>query len=365
MSMVQWVQTWQRFFRDAQAARALGGPLPLRQGVEALLLRLPPSRLGLTEYHDYRLFNPALRWADKRRFVGWRGEPALDRGNAPAAHVYADDKISLATLLHAAGLPQPRLQAVVWRGAEHLPGCRSLSDPTALAQWLRGEARYPLFMKPAHAGFGRGALWLEGWDADADLIDLQPAGRQSPDQLAAGLNNPERLGYLVQDALLGDPALAPLLGPRPSGLRVMVLFEPGKGPQIYRAVWKIPRRRNIVDNFESGTLGNLLGAVDLDSGRVRRVVQGYGLAMREPSHHPDSGVPLSGIQLPHWSRVREITLAAAQLLPDLRFQHWDVALTDRGPILLEVNLFAAGGTELSQLVEGRGLLESRLLRACR
>jgi len=51
------------------------------------------------------------------------------------------------------------------------------------------------------------------------------------------------------------------------------------------------------------------------------------------------------------------------LLPDFGFQHWDVALSDQGAALLEINLFSAGGAELSQLVEGRGLLEPRLL-AC-
>ena len=47
----------------------------------------------------------------------------------------------------------------------------------------------------------------------------------------------------------------------------MVLQEKGAEPCIYRAVWKVPRRFNIIDNFESGTLGNLLAAVDIDTGR--------------------------------------------------------------------------------------------------
>ncbi|MBI3367029.1 MAG: hypothetical protein HY021_00815, partial [Burkholderiales bacterium] len=181
----------------------------------------------------------------------------------------------------------------------------------------------------------------------------------------AGLANLGQRGYLFQEALAPHPALAALQCGRLSSLRVMTLSDGRSAPQIYRAIWKVPRRANIVDNFEGGRLGNLLGQVDLSSGRVLRVIQGHGLNLRPAERHPDSHLPFANLVLPDWQSLIDITLEAAGLLPGFRFQHWDIALTDRGPVPLEINLFAGGGNELSQLIDGYGLLEPRLLAIVR
>lgn len=353
-----------RFLKDAKRASRCAGVPIYRMLLEAILLRLPPSSLGLSEYFDYRLFEPGLSWRDKSRFVGWRGEDALDKCNDRSCHVYADDKRALARLLDAAGLPHPELRAVYRNSVPPGLAADPLATPEALRDWLKTCTDYPLFAKPVHAGFGRGAYWLQGLDASGEKLVLGLTGACVPIvDWVASLENPEGLGYLFQSALTPHPDLAELQSGRLSGLRVMVLHEAGRGPCIYRAVWKVPRIFNIIDNFESGTLGNLLAAVDVEDGRVIRVIQGYGLSLRKLENHPDSGVPFADLVLPDWSDLKAIVLKAAALLPDFKFQHWDVALTDRGPVLIEINLFSAGGTELSQLVEGRGLLEPRLL-AC-
>lgn len=353
-----------KFLEDAKAvSRHEGVSLP-RMCVEALMLRLPPSSLGLSEYFDYCLYEKRLSWSEKRQFVGWRGEDALDRCNDRSCHLYADDKRALAGLLEEAGLPHPRLDAVYQNDAPGNLVAIHLGTAEALVEWLRVCDAFPLFAKPAHAGFGKGAFFLQGLDATKQNLILGPTGAQVHiEDWVAGLSNPEGLGYLFQAALAPHPCLAALQSGRLSSLRVMVLQAKGAEPCIYRAVWKIPRQFNIIDNFESGTLGNLLAAVDIDTGRVLRVIRGYGLALERLDTHPDSGLSFNNLLLPDWAELKDIVLKAARLLPDFGFQHWDVALTDQGPVLLEINLFSAGGTELSQLVEGRGLLEPRLL-AC-
>ncbi len=352
------------FLEDASRASKCDGLPIYRMLLEALMLRFPPSSLGLSEYFDYRLFERHLSWQEKCRFVGWRGEDALDKCNDRSSHVYADDKRALAALLSEAGLPHPKLVAVYQNSAPSVLAAECLASPEALQAWLRTRASFPIFAKPVHAGFGRGACWIQGLDANRERLVLGPGGEHVPiAEWIAGLANPEGMGYLFQQALLPHAELAELQCGRLSSLRVMVLQEAGRGPCVYRAVWKVPRVFNIIDNFESGSLGNLLGAVDVDDGKVLRVVQGYGMALQELACHPDSGLPFADLILPDWGELKDTVLKAAKLLPGFRFQHWDVALTDHGPVLIEINLFSAGGTELSQLAEGRGLLEPRLL-AC-
>lgn len=366
--MRRWLAWWiplQEFLRGALRARAESGVPVWRQLAEALLLRLPPGRLGLTEYHDYRLHEARLRFIDKLRYVGSRGEPYLDRANDRPSRVYADDKILLDAMLESAGVPRPRMQATYLARAEPAPGAVRLITAEALADWLRLDAVYPLFAKPAHAGFGCGAFLIEGYDASADRLLLAGTEPAKVDCFVAHLPNPGRRGYLFQEALAPHPALAALQCGRLSSLRVMTLGDGRSAPQVYRAIWKVPRRGNIVDNFEGGRLGNLLGQVDLSNGRVLRVIQGHGLDLRTVERHPDSQLPFAGLVLPDWQHLIDVTLKAASLLPGFRFQHWDIALTERGPVPLEINLFAGGGTELSQLIDGYGLLEPRLLAVVR
>ncbi|MBS1139367.1 MAG: hypothetical protein H6R13_820 [Proteobacteria bacterium] len=351
-----------KFLVDANEASRQGGLPWFRQFFEALLLRAPPSRLGLSEYFDYRLYEKKLTWREKCKFVGWRGEDALDKCNAKSTHIYADDKRILASMLAKAGLPHPGLAAVYQNTVPVNLTADQLQSPEELVTWLRAYEKFPLFAKPVHAGFGRGAFLLAGLDETRENLILGPTGeRIRIEKWVENLTNPEGMGYLFQAALAPHPMLAELQCGQLSSLRVMILQPEESEPYIFRAVWKIPRRFNIIDNFESGSLGNLLAAVDIGSGRVLRVIHGYGLALRNLRLHPDSGLSFENLVLPEWAAIKETVLAAAKLLPEFRFQHWDVAMTDEGPVLLEINLFSAGGTELSQLVEGRGLLDSRLL----
>jgi hypothetical protein len=71
--------------------------------------------------------------------------------------------------------------------------------------------------------------------------------------------------------------------------------------------------------------------------------------------HPDSGERLFDAALPDWSAAVAQCLKAAALLSGLRLQAWDVALTDRGPVLLEVNV--GGDFNLPQLARGAGIMD--------
>ncbi|MGL1664087.1 sugar-transfer associated ATP-grasp domain-containing protein, partial [Vibrio parahaemolyticus] len=53
--------------------------------------------------------------------------------------------------------------------------------------------------------------------------------------------------------------------------------------------------------------------------------------------HPDTGAAIVGTDIPDWPRLIDLVQAAALVFPGIRTQSWDVALTDQGPVLLEVN----------------------------
>jgi Sugar-transfer associated ATP-grasp len=92
-------------------------------------------------------------------------------------------------------------------------------------------------------------------------------------------------------------------------------------------------------------------------GTVTRVIQGTGPDQVEVTRHPDTDQPLIGATLPDWAALTELCLRAARAFPGLRMQAWDIALTERGPVLVEVNI--GGDFNLPQLAHASGLMDER------
>lgn len=102
---------------------------------------------------------------------------------------------------------------------------------------------------------------------------------------------------------------------------------------------------NVADNFWRE--GNVLAAVDRDTGAVTRAI------VRRGEGRPEETDIGSG-SVPDWGNACGMVLEAAAVVPGIRTQSWDVALTDRGPVLLEVNF--GGDLNLHQLAHDRGIL---------
>ena len=139
-------------------------------------------------------------------------------------------------------------------------------------------------------------------------------------------------------------------------MRFLVLLGED-GPVIESAVMKIPTDGNIADNY--WRTGNMLGALDKETGEITRVVTGTGPALRELTHHPVTEAELTGLKLPEWHVASALCRRAAMALPGLRTQSWDIALTNRGPVAIEVNW--GGDLNLHQLAHGRGILSPTMI----
>ena len=84
-------------------------------------------------------------------------------------------------------------------------------------------------------------------------------------------------------------------------------------------------------------------------------VRGSGAELVRDEAHPDTGLPIAGFVIPQWSELCDLTREAAAVFPGIRAQSWDAALTDNGPVFLEVNF--GGDLNLAQLAYGEGVLD--------
>jgi alpha-L-glutamate ligase-like protein len=113
------------------------------------------------------------------------------------------------------------------------------------------------------------------------------------------------------------------------------------------AMLRLPTRAS---NGRANLHQNGIGTgIDLETGRTSHAVQNNRLVER----HPDTGVPLVGLQVPCWAQVLEMARRVAEATK-LGYVGVDIVIDAReGPMLLEAN--ARPGLAI-QIANARGLL---------
>jgi hypothetical protein len=91
---------------------------------------------------------------------------------------------------------------------------------------------------------------------------------------------------------------------------------------------------SFVDNMAAG---NLAAPID----EVNGVISGPGvysdITKQEEIIHPVTKVKIVGFQIPFWPEILELAKSAALVHPENRSIGWDIAVTEKGPALIEGN----------------------------
>ncbi len=229
-----------------------------------------------------------------------------------------------------------------WEYALHRPPHHTLDDKRAFAAaCARVGLPTPRTVEVVEA-VARGGRWIAKErlsDRGVGVHDLSAA------ELAA---RPDAADLVIQERLRNHRGLLGLLPPDAplSTLRVVTtLREPGRPPRVTRLAFRAGRAGHLTDNAAGG---GLWAPVDPTTGRAGPALTRATFLERRDGRpvrttvHPDTGRPFAGLRIPRLAEARDLAVRAHALLaPEAVSLGWDVALTDRGPVLLEVNLWAA------------------------
>jgi Sugar-transfer associated ATP-grasp len=340
-----------------RAVRSRGGTLP----IDSILAPLfGPGKLTIDEALYFGLYRGGVGKDAARRFVGKRQQSKFHfHCNDTTWYAAAHDKLLFYTVLAGAGLPTPHTRAV--SGEKPRAGAwQSLRSKDEVAAFLMQNRHWPLFLKPIDGIFSIGAMKVTGAaDGGAQIFGN---GEVPVESLVNYMEALSSVGYLFQDCLKPAPFAAEAFGDIVPSVRLLVLFA-GAEPVVESAVIKIPSGQNVADNYWRGA--NMMGALELESGTITRVISGFEPELLEHEMHPVTGARLAGLAIPGFDEVCRTALEAASIFPGVRTQSWDVALTPAGPVLLEFNF--GGDLNLHQLAHRRGALTERFvahLRRC-
>lgn len=133
-------------------------------------------------------------------------------------------------------------------------------------------------------------------------------------------------------------------------IRFMTTLYPDRTAKIIATFIKIGRSGNCVDNAGKG--GNVDAAVDINTGRLYNVIQFDGWHnIKQISRHPDNNYRLDGVIIEHWEEIKQKVITFQQSFPWIKAAGWDIAITDNGPYIIEVNDF---WDRTGQLFIGKG-----------
>jgi hypothetical protein len=314
-----------------------------------------PGRLTYDEFIGLRLFDDAwLAGADPSEFVGLDAERKL----WPTANFNSEwwglmrNKLAVTTLLGGYGFPViPTLALYSDRlCVRNAPVMRAPGD---LARFLRTCTAYPLFGKPMDSQRSLGSIGLDAYEPASDSL-VAGERRIGIDAFVDAVATHYAAGYILQRRVAPAARVQALVGNRLATVRVITILGEN-GPEVLRALWKIPAGSNVADNFWRS--GNLLATLDLASGRVLRVVRGSGLTLEQVAHHPDTGAELVDIEVPNWREITALALEAASTLGEVPLIGWDMAAVEEGALIVEPNF--TPDFFMAQLADRRGMLDER------
>ena len=343
--------------------RAQTGKSLLAQLAEIRSLQSTGGQCGVSDYYWYKLYDEDYqKGRGAPDFLGWCLQEKFSLALNPRFAVLpAWDKFVFTQIAAQSGLPFAPVRAS-YHPASRLSDALGvhLKSKEAVGAFLRDPSIYPLFGKPAFSQQGLGSAYLASYDPLTDSLG-QLNGGSTPvadflkrlDQTVDHRYHKPECGFLFQEGFTLAPEIRALTHwSALCGVRMMCLNGP-EGVTPLRTFWKIAVPPNQVDNFSMGRYGNLLADVDPLTGEVSRMLGGFWPRTEILPTHPLSGRSIAGFRLPYWRQVLDACQLGGAIFPLMKIQHWDFALTDQGPIILELNDIAS--TQAAQ-IHGHGLL---------
>jgi Sugar-transfer associated ATP-grasp len=311
----------------ADAARERSGKSRARQALEMMLLRA--RGYSPDDYYTLRLYERAPGSGDermrRREFSRLR-----HRLNPQQAEVVPFNKWVSSLYLETLGVRVPACHGLYHRNRGILRNGQRLSSAPELALLL---ARMPggVVIKPIDGSHGRDVTVIVSYDAAHGRLTRADGTELALDQLVARLDESAD-GWVVQERIVQHPALAALHPQSVNTVRLVTLCSDDGVPAVIAGVLRIGTGDAEVDNT---TGGGIVASIDLGTGRCGAAISRYRVS--EHAVHPQSGKQIAGFELPYWARVTSEAIRAHRLVPFPRTLGWDVAIDDRGPVILEFN----------------------------
>ncbi|WP_166354821.1 sugar-transfer associated ATP-grasp domain-containing protein [Phytoactinopolyspora limicola] len=265
-----------------------------------------------------------------------------------------NNKLTTHLLLGTMDIRSAELLGVYWRRAVHrFPGEERVELPVYLT---RMRIAQQVFFKVLSGAEGKNIFAVKRvdeatWAVNGVAKDLDET---------VGVFYVQNRPLIVEEGLEQHAKQHALYPHAVNTIRVLTMIDVTNGhtPFIATAVQRIGTDGSApADNWSRGGLS---AKIDLDTGQLGRATRlPQGDTVEWFDAHPDTGAPISGVEVPYWSEVRDLVLHSARVLSFMEYIGWDIVVTPDGPVVLEANI----NTGMNVLQAHQPLFTDRRARA--
>lgn len=215
-------------------------------------------------------------------------------------------------------------------------GVKSAKDVESFKAFVVKHKKF--LLKPSESSCGQGIRLL-------DLTDCGDVDTQIKSLLNQYCSQGGD-GFVAEELIVQVPELAQFHPESVNTIRVAtVRFD--DGAEVIASFLRMGCGGSIVDNVG---FGGVFGVLDISTGEIVAVSDKGG---NKFTNHPDTGVAMLGFKIPRWEEAKALAQELATVVPSNRYTGWDLALTEKGWIMVEGN---ASGQFVWQIPTQKGFM---------
>ncbi len=221
----------------------------------------------------------------------------------------------------------PKINYIVNKGEVIYPeNKQNMSTSAALKSLKSGK----YICKPQYGAQGNGVYLIEKKNGDVSFYKKNSKKSTSDDFY----KNIHDRNYMFQDYVIQHKKINNI-NPHALNTVRIVTTRYNNEPQVLGAMLRVGVNKSIIDNVHSG--GTCIG-INQESGKLKRYGCYYSIFNKKIElEHPVSHVKYDGYQLPYWQEVLNLVKTAHKIFYGLSSIGWDVAITENGPQIIEIN----------------------------
>ena len=213
---------------------------------------------------------------------------------------------------------------------KYVPG--STECDKNMAGFIEKNRRF--IVKPSNAGRGKGIAIFECANADEIPSFMRKLQLQYPH------------GFIAEELIVQSKEIAVF---HPASLNTvrMPTMKIGNEVRIFHPWFRCGQGNAIIDNASAGGIASLINP---ENGIIIASGDELGNAFEL---HPDTKIAFKGFSIPRWREAIDLVKELSWVVPNTNYIAWDIALTDKGWVIVEGN--AHGQFLQQQMLMDKGL----------
>ena len=135
---------------------------------------------------------------------------------------------------------------------------------------------------------------------------------------------------LVEECVKQSKKMNKLFPSSVNTLRIVTAYKNKKATVLFRAI-RIGNGKNVVDNFNHGGMYSVVS----DKGIITKpAIDKKGNVFEK---HPVTNTEIVGFVIPYFKESIKMVKEAAKVIPEVGLVGWDIAITEKGPVMIEGN----------------------------